>query len=145
MLIERLLCATDGPTLTMGRGYANGWTARIGVASSLDRVRDEHVWFDAARGRMLLSHEPTNEIFDVVDGLDREGQTTFWSAVQPFWFKDDAVERGLRGVLEHGRADAFVDAAAMHVRKHPSKIHFVVWSKKSVKPANLALSVSFLN
>jgi len=117
-LIDQLLTA-DGASLIMGRGYANGWTGRVTESIALARVRDERCWSDAARGRLLLSHEPTSEILDLVSEMGLAGQAAFWSDVHPFWLKNGVVERGLRGILEHGRAHAFVDAAAMHIRNHP--------------------------
>lgn len=118
-LLSRLFNASDGPTMAMARGYAHGWTLHIGTQTAIARVRDERAWPDVTRGHLLLSQEPTESTLDVVDSLIAEGQAAFWSGVHPFWFKDAAVERGLRGVLEHGRPHAFVDAAAVHIRQQP--------------------------
>src|SRR6185312_10937491 len=79
-LIDQLLTA-DGASLIMGRGYANGWTGRVTESIALARVRDERCWSDAARGRLLLSHEPTSEILDLVSEMGLAGQAAFWSDV----------------------------------------------------------------
>lgn len=121
-LLGRLLsdAAATGPVQAFARGYAYGWTSRVGAQAAFTRIRDEHVWTDTARAHLLLAQEPTEATFDVADSLDTEGRASFWTGVQPFWFKDRAVERGLRGVLANERAHAFVDAAAMHVRNQPT-------------------------
>lgn len=121
-MLGRLLSdsAATGSALAFARGYSHGWTARVGAQAAFARIRDERAWTDTVRGHLLLAQEPTEAVFDVADSLDVDGRAAFWVGVQPFWFKDGAVERGLRSVLANGRAHAFVDAAAMHVQNQPT-------------------------
>lgn len=120
-LLDRLLGATDRPTFAFGRGYANGWTVRVGEELALKRIgnRDEP-WTDETRGRLLLSHAPTAATLDLVDTLGDGGQAAFWSGMYPVWLDDAVVECGLRALLAFGRSHAVIDAAAMHLRKHPT-------------------------
>jgi hypothetical protein len=112
--------AATGPALDFARGYSIGWTARVGAQEAFARIRDEHVWTDSSRGHLLLAQDPTEDVFNVADSLDVDGRAAFWAEVQPFLFKESAVERGLRSILQNGRAHAFVDAAAMHSRDQPT-------------------------
>jgi hypothetical protein len=119
-LLERLVGAAEGSSGAFGRGYAYGWTGRIGRDAALQQIRSNAGnWSDEIRGRLLLAQLPDATVLDVVDELGISGQTAFWVGVYPFWFDEPVVERGLRGVLEHERPHAFVDAAAALLRKYP--------------------------
>jgi hypothetical protein len=120
-LLNQLLTATDRSTLAFGRGYATGWTVRAGETVAFTRIDSgAGVWTEETRGRLLLSHAPTAATLDLVDTLGEGGQAAFWSSMYPGWLDASVVERGLRALLAHGRSHACIDAAAMHLRKHPS-------------------------
>jgi hypothetical protein len=119
--LDQLLAVTDRPVFDFGRGYARGWTVRVGEAVAFTQIGNcDDRWTDETRGRLLLSHAPTAATLDLVDTLGEGGQAAFWSSMYPGWLDDGVVERGLRALLAHGRSHAFIDAAAMHLRKHPS-------------------------
>lgn len=119
-LLNRTLTATDHPTRSFGRGFANGWTVRVGVAAALVHVQDLGAPLsDQTRGRLLLSHDMSQKTLDVVDALSAPAQEAFWTSMNPFWLEGDQIERGFRAMLRFGRSHALIDAAAMHLRKHP--------------------------
>ncbi len=119
-IMERLLATTEGAGGAFGRGYANGWTARLGVANARERIdKAASSWSDTTRARLLLSQVPDAETIRVVDKLDLSGREAFWSGVYPVWYDAAVLERGLRELLTHGRPHAMVDAAAIHLRNHP--------------------------
>jgi hypothetical protein len=118
-LLERLLGVTDR-ALPFSRGYANGWTGRVGEATALMLIRDNAgSWSDLTRGRLLLSHAPKAATLDLVEVLSTDGHAAYWSAVYAPWLDEAVLDRGLRQMLAHERYHSFVDAAALHLTRHP--------------------------
>jgi hypothetical protein len=120
-LLVSLLATASPPHLAFGRGYAGGWTSRLGETVAFDRILgNQPEWSDETRGRLLLAQMPNARTLDLIDSLGEGGKAAFWSAMHPYWIDASVVERCLRGLLEHGRAHAVVHAAAVHLRKHPN-------------------------
>jgi hypothetical protein len=118
--LQKYLASTDRPVILFARGYAHGWTSRLGPEAARQRIAGGNpAWSDETRARLLLAQRPVAGTFDIVDTLSASGQAAFWSEVYPVWFDAPDLERGLRGLLEHDRPVAFVDAAAMLIRQHP--------------------------
>jgi hypothetical protein len=119
--LQHYLSATERSVISFARGYAHGWTARLGPEVARERIGSGNpAWSDETRARLLLAQRPSAATFDIVDSLNASGQTAFWAEVYPVWFDVPDLERGLRGLLEHHRPIAFVDAAAIHIRQHPA-------------------------
>jgi hypothetical protein len=120
VLLELALDSTEPRARSFGRAYL-ARCSRIGRAS-VASLLDGHgaSWSARAQAEALLSMPLASDILSLVDRLEAEGRSYYWSNVAVYWIDDTLVGRALEELIKCGRPHAAVDLAALHLKRTPS-------------------------
>ncbi len=98
-------------------------------------------WPHTVRAEAVLALPMGQSTWAIVDRLDDTGQAHYWGEAPHFWVEGPDVERAMRELVRHGRAQAALDLAAAYADKPHAPVAAVV-RETLLAAARLALDAN---